>query len=172
MTRRSRVDAVGLRPGHRPAQRQLEAELGVTIAPVAVAMANALEERPDLAVISFDKVHDAYAGTYLAVATIQATLFDRSPEGLPYLSSGVTEEDAAFLQRIAWETVQAWRAGTSAAEQPSSPASPRRPVGRVKARTAQRHAWPWPRRPDQTRYTWRFRAGVLRAYGLPRDNLM
>jgi hypothetical protein len=83
MTRRSLVDAVGL----RPAQRQLEAELGVTIAPVAVAMANALEERPDLAVISFDKVHEAYAGTYLAVATIYATLFDRSPEGLPHLSS-------------------------------------------------------------------------------------
>ena len=47
---------------------------------------------------------------------IYATIFDRSPEGLAVAPEDVTPEDAAFLQRIAWETVQEWREGTPSAE--------------------------------------------------------
>ena len=63
------------------AHRQVEAELGARVAPVGVAMANALAERPDLAMLGPDAEHESPAGTYLAAATIYATLFDRSPEG-------------------------------------------------------------------------------------------
>ena len=94
--------------------REVSSELGVPVAPVGVAMANAQAERPDLVLIDTDEVHATWAGTYLAAATIYATLFQRSPEGLPY-SFGVDADDAAFLQRIAWQTVTAWQAGETGA---------------------------------------------------------
>jgi hypothetical protein len=107
-----RLDWVDL-DGIVEAHRQVETELGAKIAPVGVAMENALAERPDLAMLGLDMKHASSAGTYLAAATIYATLFDRSPEGLDY-AVYITPEDAAFLQRIAWETVQDWQAGATA----------------------------------------------------------
>ena len=107
-----RLDWIDL-DGIVEAHRQLEAELGARIAPVGVAMENALAERPDLAMLGLDMEHASDAGTYLGAATIYATLFDRSPEGLAY-ARHITPEDAAFLQRIAWETVQDWQAGATA----------------------------------------------------------
>ncbi len=92
------------------AHRALEGELGVTIAPAAYAFELAEAERPDLMLIGEDRVHATWEGAYLAAATVYATLFDRSPEGLPY-AFGVDTEDAAFLQRIAWQALNDWRAG-------------------------------------------------------------
>ena len=90
-------------------------ELDVEMAPVGFAWQLALEERPDLILTVIDKVHPSIHGSYLAVNVIYATIFGESPVGLTYLPtetnklpSGtirVTEDDAAFLQRIAWETV-------------------------------------------------------------------
>ena len=97
------------------AHRQVEAALGARIAPVGVAMARAQAERPDLALLDSDEVHASWQGAYLAAAVIYATLFDQSPEGLGY-TFGMSEEDAAFLQRVAWQTVTDWQAG-----EPSSP---------------------------------------------------
>lgn len=96
------------------AHREAEARLGVPVAPVGVAFANALAERPDLELVGEDTVHATWEGAYLAAATVYATLFDRSPEGLPY-AFGVREDDAAFLQRVAWQTLAEWRAGLPAA---------------------------------------------------------
>lgn len=96
------------------AHRQISAELGAPVAPVGVAMENARAERPDLALIDEDEIHASWEGAYLATATIYATLFGKSPEGLPY-TFGVSEEDAAFLQRIAWQTVTEWQAEVEAA---------------------------------------------------------
>jgi hypothetical protein len=99
------------------AHRQVEAELGAKIAPVGVAMENALAERPDLAMLGDDREHPTRAGTYLAAATIYATLFDRSPEGLAFtprvIGDDITPDDAAFLQRIAWQTLLEWQAGSA-----------------------------------------------------------
>jgi hypothetical protein len=96
------------------AHRQVEAELGAKVAPVGVAMANALAERPDLAMLGPDAENESPAGAYLAAAVIYATLYDRSPEGLPYHHWALSTDDAAFLQRVAWETVEAWRQGEPA----------------------------------------------------------
>ncbi|MEX1295328.1 MAG: hypothetical protein AB1Z67_04065 [Candidatus Limnocylindrales bacterium] len=96
------------------AHRQVEAETGASIAPVGVAMANALAERPDLPMLGADAEHESMAGTYLAAATIYATLFDQNPEGLPYHPSSLSEDEAAFLQRIAWQTVNEWHGGAAA----------------------------------------------------------
>jgi hypothetical protein len=73
-------------------------------------MERARAERPDIPLIEGDEVHATWQGAYLAAATIYATLFERSPEGLPW-AFGISEEDAAFLQRVAWEAVQDWQAG-------------------------------------------------------------
>jgi hypothetical protein len=93
------------------AHRQAEAELGARVAPVGVAMANALAERPDLAMLGPDAEHESPAGIYLAAPVKYATLFERSPEGLSYHHWTLSDDDVAFLQRVAWDTVQAWRQG-------------------------------------------------------------
>jgi hypothetical protein len=92
------------------AHRTLEAELGASVAPAAYAFELARAERPELQLVSEDRVHATWAGAYLAAATVYATLFDRSPEGLPF-AFGVSTDDAAFLQRIAWQALTAWREG-------------------------------------------------------------
>jgi hypothetical protein len=92
------------------AHRRISAELGAPVAPVGIAFENARAERPDLALISDDEIHATWEGAYLAAATVYATLFERSPEGLGY-TFGVSPDDAAFLQRVAWQTVTDWRAG-------------------------------------------------------------
>jgi hypothetical protein len=84
-------------------------ELGVPVAPVGVAFQRALAERPALAMLGPDKEHETIHGTYLAASVIYATLFGESPAGFKYHPTGVSAEEAAFLQRIAWETVQTWR---------------------------------------------------------------
>ena len=58
-----------------------------------------------------DDEHPSPSGTYLAAATIYATVFGASPEGLYYPDSHVSPDDAAFLQRIAWDSVLEWEAG-------------------------------------------------------------
>jgi hypothetical protein len=94
------------------AHRQVEAELGARVAPVGVAMANVLAERPDLAMLGPCAEKESPAGAYLAAAVIHATLFDRSPEGLPFHHWALSMDDAAYLQQVAWETVQDWGRGS------------------------------------------------------------
>jgi len=94
-------------------------ELDVEIAPVGLAWERAIEERPDLDLYRSDKLHPSIHGSYLAVNVFYATIFEKSPVGLSYLASHqdgarydatVNEEEGAFLQRIAWETVQEFQA--------------------------------------------------------------
>jgi hypothetical protein len=92
------------------AYRHASLELGAPVAPVGVAMARARAERPELELMDPDRVHATWAGAYLAAATIYATLYERTPEGLSF-HLGVSDEDAAFLQRIAWQTVTDWQTG-------------------------------------------------------------
>jgi hypothetical protein len=83
--------------------------LRAPVAPVGVAFQRALAERPALAMLGPDKEHESIHGTYLAANVIYATLYGESPVGFKYHPAGVSAEEAAFLQRIAWETVQAWQ---------------------------------------------------------------
>jgi hypothetical protein len=91
------------------AHRDLGRELGAAVAPVGLAFQRALAERSTLAMLGPDKEHESIHGTYLAANVIYATLFGESPEGLKYCPEGVSAEESAFLQRIAWQAVQAWR---------------------------------------------------------------
>ena len=90
-------------------------EQGVDVAPVGLAWKRAMEERPELDMYKKDKIHPSVYGHYLAASVVYATVFGESPVGLTYLplegfGIDMTEEEAAFLQRIAWETVQEYQA--------------------------------------------------------------
>ncbi|MBN8945328.1 MAG: hypothetical protein J0H01_37850 [Rhizobiales bacterium] len=77
------------------------------VIPAGLAFARAIAQRPDINLYIADKRHPSLAGTYLAAATIYAALFNRSPAGFAY-TAGLDPAVAAFLQTIAWETVQAY----------------------------------------------------------------
>jgi hypothetical protein len=94
------------------AHNEIAQELDLKVAPVGLAMYRAMEERPDMGFIRADFSRPTIKLTYLATCIIYATILDKSPIGLPYVPSeqgGVTEEEAIFLQRIAWETVQDYK---------------------------------------------------------------
>jgi hypothetical protein len=83
-------------------------EFGLDVAPVALAWKMAMAACPELELYQDDADHPTMYGTYLSVNVIYATLFGQSPIGLPYRPTqggAVTEEGAACLQRVAWETV-------------------------------------------------------------------
>jgi hypothetical protein len=109
--------------------RKSGTELGVKVAPVGLAFQRALQARPDLDLYANDGDHPSPSGYYLTLVVFYATIFDRSPIGLSYRMEDVdlyseeamlwsmhqgwtlTDQDALFLQRIAWETVQDYQAG-------------------------------------------------------------
>ena len=98
------------------------AEINAEVAPVGLAWQRSLSERPELELYDPDGIHPNASGTYLTTSVFFATLFHRSPEGLRYdmgdifpeheaydmyrQEYAIADEDKAFLQRIAWETVQ------------------------------------------------------------------
>lgn len=92
--------------------------LGALVVPVGLAFENSLSAYPDIELYIPDvggfteqgKVeyketlkHPSLAGTYLAACTFFAALYNRSPEGLPYLAD-LSPEVATRMQTIAWKT--------------------------------------------------------------------
>jgi hypothetical protein len=86
-------------------------ELGAQVAPVGLAWSNSLSERPDFDRYSGDRTHSNLRGQYLAASVLYATIFGKSPEGPVWISTEMaeeaemSEEDSAFLDRTAWQTV-------------------------------------------------------------------
>lgn len=93
------------------AHRQLARELNVDVAPVGLAWQQASKQRPDLDMYEADREHPSVFGMYLATCVIYATIYGKDPTGFNYVPSGMTSDQAAFLQNIAWQTVRDYRAG-------------------------------------------------------------
>jgi hypothetical protein len=93
------------------AHRDAGKELNVDVAPVGLAWQEASKQRPGMNFYGPDREHPSMYGTYLATCVIYATIYGRDPNGSAYVPSGLTLEEAAFLQRIAWQSVQYYRAG-------------------------------------------------------------
>jgi hypothetical protein len=87
------------------AHREIGAELGIPVAPVGLAFQASTTQRPALAMLDTDREHESLAGMYLAACVMCATLFHESPEGARYVPTGLTAGQAAFLQTVAWTTV-------------------------------------------------------------------
>lgn len=110
---------------------KLGEELGAKVAPAALAWQRSIQQRPDLELYARDGIHGNLHGAYLSLCVLYAAIFERSPVGLAYHLSdipqgsqeyimrhmfeggldykAITEEETAFLQRIAWETVQDYK---------------------------------------------------------------
>jgi hypothetical protein len=84
-------------------------ELNAMVVPVGRAFASALKERPDLDLVVSDLKHPTLAGTYLAACTFYAALHGKTPVGGAY-TAGINDEDAHFLQQVAWDSWQEYSA--------------------------------------------------------------
>ncbi len=89
------------------AYRKMADETGARVAPVGQAWDRAFQERPKVRLHLEDQSHPSLAGSYLAACVFYAVLYGKSPAGLP--PEGLPAELAAFLQNIAWSTVQAYK---------------------------------------------------------------
>lgn len=118
----SRRDTPAAQSRLNSAYQDIGAELGVKVAPVGVAFHRVLARYPELDLYDSDGFHPSPMGSYLAACVFYATIFGRSPEGAAARIMGsivddgvaqdrrgvlaeLTTEDASFLQRIAWRTV-------------------------------------------------------------------
>ncbi len=84
--------------------------LDVPVAPAGLAWKRAQRARPELDMYDRDREHPSIHGVFLTTSVLYAVLFNESPEGLSYRpmqAGGVNDADAAFLQRIAWEEINA-----------------------------------------------------------------
>jgi hypothetical protein len=66
-----------------------------------------LRSDPKLILHGADHKHPSATGTYLAACVFYATIFGKSPEGLPGRIGGMSDGEARRLQAIAWKSVQA-----------------------------------------------------------------
>lgn len=85
-------------------------EIGALVIPVGLAFEEAYRRRPEIKLHKdFDGSHPDLAGTYLAAATVYASLYGRSPMGNRYDYFGKLDRDTVdFLQQVAHDTVQAF----------------------------------------------------------------
>ena len=90
------------------ANADIASELDVDVAPVGLAFQRATSERPGLNMLGRDNEHQSTHGAHLVAYVIYMTVFGTDPpDSLTNLVEGdpITEEDIAFLHRIARETV-------------------------------------------------------------------
>jgi hypothetical protein len=85
-------------------------EVGAQVIPIGPAFEMAYRLRPGLKLqMEYDGYHPTVAGQYLSSAVTFAALYGRSPEGSKYTYFGALDNDtAAFLQKVANDTVQAF----------------------------------------------------------------
>lgn len=84
------------------AYRAVGRKLGAQVAPVGLAFARSLREKPDLTLYGQDG-HPTMYGTYLAACVLYAAIF-KSPAGNPYADLSITPDLQAYFERIAAET--------------------------------------------------------------------
>ncbi len=91
-----------------PAYVSVGNELGALVLPVGLAFERAYEQRPDIVLHqTYDGSHPSLLGTYLAACVVYQSIYDTSPVGIDYDYFGaVDKDDAAFLQKVADETVR------------------------------------------------------------------
>ncbi len=77
------------------------------VIPAGLAFARAIAARPALELYQPDLRHPSLAGTYLAASTVYGAVTGKSPVGNSY-TAGLDRELAEFLQRTAWDTLQAY----------------------------------------------------------------
>jgi hypothetical protein len=95
----------------------LSKELKAQVAPVGIAWAMALKADKRLVLHQPDQKHPLPTGTYLAACVFYATIYGKSPEGLPGGFGRLTDNEARPLQAIAWKAVQATDKGAASGQE-------------------------------------------------------
>lgn len=82
-------------------------ELGALVIPVGLAFEEAYKRDPEIKLHNAqDHSHPSLLGSYLAAATVYATIYGKSPVGNSYDAYGeIDAKTAAFLQQVAQDTV-------------------------------------------------------------------
>jgi hypothetical protein len=84
---------------------QYSKELGFIIAPVGWAWFNKITSADSAAhLFVSDFVHPSHSGTYLSACVLYSTIYNSSPEGLPFWGD-IAEDDAKYFQSLASATV-------------------------------------------------------------------
>lgn len=83
-------------------------EVGAFIIPIGLAFQEAYRQRPGIKLqMDYDEYHPTFAGQLLASSVVYASLYDRSPVGIPYDYFGTIDRDTReFVQKVADETVR------------------------------------------------------------------
>jgi hypothetical protein len=84
------------------------------VAPVGPAWKNSWFADSTINLWVSDNSHPSPSGTYLTACVFYSTFFRKSPVGFPY-TAGLSQEVAAYLQEVAWNTVndslETWNIG-------------------------------------------------------------
>lgn len=91
-------------------------KLNVEVAPAGLAWLQSERERPELNLYA-DELHPEAKGSYLTACVLYATIFKKNPTGLSYIADDidtldgkkVTQDEATFLQQVAWQTVMKYK---------------------------------------------------------------
>jgi len=98
------------KPDNQPvitaAYQELAKELKAQLVPAGIAWDMTLKEHPEIGLFANDKHHPSPAGTYLVACTFYASLYGRSPEGLPCAVKDLKDAAAGMLQKEAFAAVQ------------------------------------------------------------------
>ena len=83
----------------------LSKEINAEVVPVGLAWERAILADKDRTLHQKDKRHPSSTGSYLAACVFYATIYGKSPDGLPGRIGKLTDEEARPLQGIAWKIV-------------------------------------------------------------------
>lgn len=96
-------------PEIEQAHRAIGRELSLPVAPVGRAFERSLKLRPGLPMLGPDREHETLHGTYLGACVLLGTILGERPQELTYCPTGITSEEAVFLQNVAWDTIKEWQ---------------------------------------------------------------
>lgn len=91
---------------------QLAKETGATLVPSGPGLVNVIKKDIKfMADFKYGEVHVSPMGYYFTACVLFATIYNKSPEGLPseFKEYKIDKETAKILQSTAWETVQEWQ---------------------------------------------------------------
>jgi hypothetical protein len=95
----------------RDAYNYIGAYLDGLVAPAGVAWYNNNQSPDSLDLYAVDNYHPNLNGTYLVSCIFLATIWNINPVGNSYIPTGIDPTSAAYLQNLAWTTVQGYYNG-------------------------------------------------------------
>ncbi len=106
----------------RDAYNYIGAYLDALVIPAGVAYHNASYDTLSFNLYATDNYHPSLYGTYLVSCLMLAGIWNVNPIGNSYIPAGIDAPSAAYLQSLAWETVQAESSKARPVLPPETPA--------------------------------------------------